>query len=349
MGIAPQTTARSSPPPRLAYPAFRPAFWLRNAHLQTLVAARRRRHWNYGWRARERIEIEIGAAGRLVAEASWQPGPRGCSPALILLHGLEGSARSHYLVGMSRKAFARGFHTVRVNLRNCGETEHLTTTLYCAALSEDIPRIVEHLRGACGVGEVHGAGVSLGANILLKFLGEREEAGRDFLSGLAVVSPPLDLALGARTLLKRSNWIYQKHFVRSLFERMRRKAEHFPGIVDLRRVARIKTVYEFDDVVTAPHFGYASADDYYCKASCGPLLSRIRVPTLMVQAKDDPLIPFESFRSAGIESNPFLELLATERGGHAAFLAARPASPDDLDEYWAEARVVQFLSALAFA
>lgn len=252
------------------------------------------------------------------------------------------------MVGISRKAFARGFHTMRMNLRNCGGTEQLTSTLYCAALSEDVPPIVRHLRDACGVGEVYAAGVSLGANILLKFLGEQGEHGRDDLGGLAVISPPPDLALGARRLLKPSNWIYQRHFVRSLIERVRRKATHDPGIADLQRVGRIRTVYEFDDLVTAPHFGFATAEDYYSKASCGPLLCRIRVPTLIVQAKDDPLIPFESFRFVGIESNPFLQLLATEQGGHAGFLAARPVVPDDLDEYWAEARVVQFLSALAF-
>jgi predicted alpha/beta-fold hydrolase len=326
------------------FPPFHPPRWLRNPHVQTLVAAQKPRRLDYGWRSWEPVEISLGKDGRILAEASWQPGNKAAIPVLILIHGLEGSARSHYMMGLSKKAFARGFHTVRVNLRNCGRTEHMTPTLYCAGLSQDVGSVVEHLRHKCGMEAIYAAAVSLGGNVLLKFLGEQGDQGGGYLRAAAVMSPPIDLAAGAQKIGERSNWIYQRRFVSSLIKRMRRKAALFPGIADMSRVERTRTIYEFDDIVTAPHFGYGRADDYYRLASSAPLLRHICVPTLIIQAADDPLIPFAAFQSSGIEQNPALTLLATKHGGHAGFLTTRPAHPDDLDCYWAESRMIDYLS-----
>jgi len=329
------------------FPPFNPPRWLRNPHLQTLVAAQKPRRFNYGWKAWEPMEIGIGQDGRILAEASWQLGNKEDSPALILFHGLEGSARSHYLIGLSRKAFVHGFHTVRVNMRNCGGTEHMTPTLYCAGLSQDVGFVVEHLRQRLGIEAICAVGVSLGANMLLKFLGEQGDAGCHRVRAGAALSPPIDLAAGARKIDERGNWVYQRHFVSRLIGRVRRKQKLFPGIADMKRVERIRTIYEFDDVVTAPHFGYGRADDYYRLASAAPLLRDIRVPTLIVQAQDDPMIPFEPFLTSGIEANPALQLAATRYGGHTGFFAFRRAQPADLDCYWAESRIIDFLSAQA--
>ena len=328
-----------------AAPPFLPPRWLRNCHVQTLIASRKPRRWSFGWEEWESVNIPLGNEGAILGEASWQPGPRADSPTLVLLHGLEGSARSHYLVGMSKKAFAAGFHTVRVNTRNCGGTEHLTPTLYCAGLSQDVGHLTKHLREKCGVEDIYLAGVSLGANIILKHLGEQGE--RAGIQGAAVVSPPIDLGLCAQRMLEPRNWIYQRYFVQRLKERMQRKALHFPGITDLSRVARVRTIYEFDEVVTAPHFGFGTADNYYRLASSAPLLRNIRTPTLLIQALDDPMIPFEPFRNSGIEENEFLHLLVTQYGGHVGFLGSRPACAADQDVYWAESRVVEFLTMLA--
>ncbi len=312
-----------------------------------MIASRKPRRYWFGWRTWEYMEIDLGREGRIAAEVSWQPGEKSASPALLLLHGLEGSAQSHYLVGISKKAFAAGFHTVRVNTRNCGGTEHLTPTLYCAGLSQDVAAIVRHLQEECRVGVMFAAAVSLGANILLKYLGEESQRAEDRIQGAAVLSPPIDLGLCARKMMEPQNWLYQRYFVRRLKERMMRKAAFYPNIADLEIVNRVRTIYEFDDVITAPHFGFGTADNYYRLASCGPVLRYIRVPTLLVQAKDDPLIPFGPFRESGIDENPSLYLLATEHGGHAGFLGTRPACAADQDSYWAESRIVQFLSRLA--
>ena len=325
-------------------PSFQPARWLRNRHLQTIVAAQRPRRFGYGWTSWEPETIELGRDGCIVGEASWQPGPRAASPALFLLHGLEGSAQSHYLVGMSKKAYAAGFHTIRINTRNCGGTEHLTPTLYCAGLSQDVGAIVRHLRERCGVEELYAAGVSIGANILLKYLGE-EGAGAG-IRAAAVLSPPIDLARGVREIEKPANWIYQRHFVTSLISRMRRKSALFPGICDLARVERVRTIYEFDDLVTAPHFGFGTADNYYRLASAAPLIPRIAVPTLIVAAEDDPIVPFGTFLECGLEHNPAVRLVAPRHGGHSGFLGARPAA-GDLDSYWGESRVVDFVCGFA--
>lgn len=333
--------------PPLCSPPFVPPRWLRNAHLQTIVASRKPRRWDFGWERSESLEIDLGKEGMLVAEASWQPGKKTDSPLLLLMHGLEGSAQSNCVVGMSRKAFCEGFHTVRINLRNCGGTEHLTPTLYCAALSQDVQSVVDHLKNKFEIREIYAAGVSLGANILLKFLGEKGEEGRNYIRGTAVLSTPIDLELGVRRMEKPENWVYQRYFVGNLIQRMRRKTALFPGLADMKRIEKVRSIREFDNVVTAPHFGFGTAENYYRIASSGPLLRFIRVPTLLVQAKDDPMIPFEPFLTYGIAENSHLRLLATERGGHNGFLAARPAG-DDRDEYWGESRAVQFLRALAF-
>jgi uncharacterized protein len=330
----------------MVFPAFNPAPWLRNPHLQTVVAARKPRSLDYGWKTSETLTIDLVEGGTILGEGSWQEGRRAERPALILFHGLEGSARSHHLLGISRKAFAAGFHAIRINMRNCGGTEHLTPTLYCAALSQDVAAVATHLRDRCDVTDVYAAGISLGANMLLKFLGEQGSEASRFIRGAAAVSTPIDLGAGARTIGMWRNRLYERYFVRSLIDRMERKAAIYPQIADLNRVRRLRSIYDFDEVVTAPHFGFGTAENYYRAASAGPLLKRIQVPVLLIQAMDDPLIPFDSFRHAGIEENPFLRLLATTRGGHAGFLAGRPADCD-LDCYWAECRVVQFLAALA--
>jgi len=301
----------------------------------------------YGWRSCEPLEIDLGPeSGKILAYASWQPGPRAARPALLLWHGLEGSAESPYLVAMSKKAFTCGFHTVRVNMRNCGCTEHLTSTLYCAALSCDIAATIQHIR-RLGCRDIYATAVSLGASMLLKYLGEQGELGPQFVRGAAVMSVPLDLRSGVDRLAQPQNWLYQRHFVKRLIRRMRRKAALYPGRFELRGIERVRTVYDFDDVVTAPHFGFGNAANYYRLASAGPLLGDIRVPTLIVQAMDDPMIPFETFRTSGIKRNPCLTLLAPPHGGHGGFIQPRRRGSPDPDARWAENRIVEFLARLA--
>ncbi len=329
------------------FPPFDPPWWMRNPHFQTIFATKKPRRFRFGWETWQPLEISIGSDGSILAEVSWQPGPLSASPALVLFHGMEGSARSHYLIGMGRKAYARGFHVVRVNTRNCGSTEHMTSTLYCAGLSQDVGAVVQCLQHKHGISSIFAAGVSLGANLLLKFLGEKGARGDEYIRAAAAVSAPIDLAAGARKIGDSGNGFYQRYFVARLIKHLRRKAMLFPGIADVARVERIRTIYEFDDVVTAPHFGYGNAENYYRLASSGPLLREVRVPTLIVQAMDDPLIPFEPFLIPGIETNPALHLLATRRGGHAGFITATRAKPEDYDCYWAESRVVDFLADCA--
>lgn len=325
-------------------PAFAPPSWLRNPHVQTILGSQLPRRLSYGWRSWEPVEIELGTGqGRLMAEASWQPGPRSARPAVLFWHGLEGSAQSRYVVAMSKKAFARGFHAVRINMRNCGGTEHLTPTLYCAALSGDIEATVRRIR-QLGCRDILAAGVSLGASMLLKFLGEQASRGPEHLRAAAVMSPPIDLRQGVDRLEHPGNRIYQRHFVRHLVRRMKRKSALFPGVCDLQRLGRVRTIYEFDDLVTAPHFGFGTAADYYRLASTAPLLGAISVPTLIVQAMDDPMIPFDTFRTAGIENNPHLRLLATTHGGHAGFIQPRRGS--EPDGHWGENRIIGFLASL---
>ena len=223
----------------------------------------------------------------------------------------------------------------------------MTPSLYCAGLSQDVRAITHQLKHRWGFDKIYAAGVSLGANILLKFLGETGENARQYLRGAAVLSPPVDLLACALKMLEPQNWVYQRYFVKRLKERMRRKIVHFPGIAKMRRVEQVRTIYEFDDVVTAPHFGFGTAENYYRLASAGPLLRDIRIPTLIIQAKDDPMVPWQSFLDSGVERNSHVQLLFTEHGGHSGFLAARPAKVSDQDCYWAECRAAQWLAMVA--
>jgi hypothetical protein len=240
--------------------------------------------------------------------------------------------------GTAEKAWQKGFHVVRLNQRNCGGTEAFTPTLYNSGLSADVGRVVDLLdregRGGLCLG-----GFSMGGNLVLKLAGERgAELGVKVIAVVAV-SPSIDLAACAQALEAPANWIYQWEFVRSLKRRLRKKAKLFPDRFDLSALRPIRTVCQFDEAYTAPDGGYASAEDYYERASALRVLAGITVPTLILHAQNDPLIPFESFSSPALTRNPQIHLVAPAQGGHCAFLA-RPGRGES--SHWAEHRLVEF-------
>lgn len=242
---------------------------------------------------------------------------------VLLLHGLEGSSRSGYLVSLAQRLLEAGYAVHRMNLRGCGLSEPHSPTLYHSGLTIDARRILEQWRAA-GRGPRFLAGFSLGGNVVLKLAGELGEAAAGLVEGVCAVSTPIDLHACVRAIMRPSNWIYHQKFVRSLkrrYERRRRTApERFPA-ADL---GCIRTIYDFDDRVTAPFFGFGNAANYYATQSSLRFLPGIRVPALLVQAKDDPMIPFELFSAPALRSNPHVRLLAVEHGGHLGFLARGP-------------------------
>ncbi len=316
--------------------SFEPHPWLRNRHVMTLVATVWPRRCSALPQATERLfEVEPGT--RLRALCHWQAEPRRHA-TLVLVHGLEGSTESTYMLGVAEKAFVAGFNAVRLNQRNCGQSEHLTSTLYNSGLSGDYRAVLFELIGRDGLPEVFYAGYSMGGNLVLKMAGELGGSAPAELRGVVAVSPTLELALSVDALARRSNWFYQQHFVRNLKNRYRRKARLFPSLYRVDGLACIHTIREFDDVITAPFCGYRDAKDYYFRASARRVIGGIRVPTLLLTAQDDPFVPFEPFHDPAIAAHPHITLIAPPAGGHCAFLSRHRGE----ERYWAEARIIEF-------
>ncbi len=287
------------------------------------------------------FEVEPGTS--VLLKCRWQ-GERRAAPTLLLLHGLEGSTDSLYVLGTAQKAYRRGFNVVGMNMRNCGGTEHLAATLYHSGMTEDIRRVVlEELAGRERLPEIFVAGFSMSGNMVLRLAGDYGAQAPDALQGVAAVSPSIDLDACAAALERRGNALYRWNFVKHLRERVRRKGRLRPGTYDTRTLRRVRTIREFDEHFTAPHGGYRDAADYYARTSSRPVIGRIRVPALIIHALDDPLIPAEPFLDADIADNPDVLLVLTRRGGHVGFLSDRAEGED---RHWAENRLVEFFTRL---
>jgi uncharacterized protein len=312
--------------------------WLTNPHVMTVVAEYWPRNLSALPHACERL-FEVEAGTWLLAKCHWQRiRPR--HPTLVLVHGLEGSSESRYMLGTAEKAFAAGFHVLRVNQRNCGGTEHLTPTLYEAGLSRDYQAVLEELIEKDGLAEIFFAGYSMGGNLVLKMAGEYGTHPPPELRGVCAICPSLDLAAVSDASDDARKLLYKWHFLWNFKRRMRRKARLFPGRYSLRSLGRVRTMREWHETITAPACGYGNAADYYHRASALRVVGRIRVPTLILAAQDDPIIPIESFRDPRIAGNPFLSLITPEHGGHCGFVSENRGN----ERFWAEARIVDFCS-----
>jgi predicted alpha/beta-fold hydrolase len=318
--------------------AFTPHRLFRHGDTQTLGA--------YLWPRRYRLRDQTGDEERLfevepgsqvLARCRWQPDP-GNSPTLVMWHGLEGSAGSAYMLTTANKVFRRGFNVVRVNVRNCGQTEHLTPTLYHGGLTNDLRVVLKELIGD-GHSRIVIAGFSLGGNMVLKLAGEYGDSPPAEIKAVGAVSPSIDLSAGRYLLNLRRNLLYQKDFLFFLKRRLRLKQKLYPDLYDVSELNSVHTIEQFDDRFVAPAFGFKGVDDYYARASSRPYIGRIRIPTLILHAKDDPFVPFEPLTDPSISANPFVLVVATEKGGHVAFVSS---NPDDEDRFWAENRLADF-------
>ncbi len=315
---------------------FTPLGALRNPHLMTIAAALwRRRFPGLPPGVTRLFETEPGT--QVSAECHWQKNPQDC-PTIVLLHGLEGSSESAYMLGTAEKAFRSGFNVLRANQRNCGSTEELTETLYHSGLSCDVRAIVMELIERDGLPELFAAGFSMGGNLVLKMAGEFADDAPPQIRGFVAVAPALDLSTCADALAARRNFIYNRRFVKGLKSRMRRKAQLFPERYRIDDMREIRSVRAFDDAITAPYCGFRDAADYYEQSSALQLAAAIRRPTLIVTAQDDPFVPFASFGKPAIRENPLITLIAPKHGGHCAFIASERGD----ERFWCEARIVEF-------
>lgn len=282
----------------------------RNPHLQTIVA-------HYWKRPEARAPVErrfvTTEPGVQVLVESQRPEGK-ARGEIVMVHGLEGSGNAGYIRSLSAVAIDAGFAAHRFHMRTCGGTEHLCQTLYHAGLTSDLLAFLGQLGEPAFL-----VGFSLGGNVVLKLAGELGEGARGIVAGVCGVSTPLDLAACARRISEPDNRVYQARFVRKMRERL-----CATGRYTARDFAGLRTVMEFDDRITAPSFGFGNAVNYYRTQSAIGYLDAIRVPTLLIQAKDDTFIPFAIYESAAVRSNPRIEVVATGHGGHLGFLGRRP-------------------------
>ena len=318
--------------------SFQPPQLLHNAHLMTLVP----RYWPRSTSLAHIPQVErlftTEPDTQLLGICHWQE-DRPASPTVVLVHGLEGCAESHYMRGIAAKAYRAGFNVVRMNQRTCGGTEQLTPTLYNSGLSSDYREIVRELATVDRLTRIWLVGYSMGGNLVLKAAGEMG-ASDPALAGAVAVCPNIDPTLCVAALERPSNWIYHQHFLSRLKARMQQKAMLFPGKWDLTHLDSMKTISRFDDIYTARDGGYRDGADYYDRAGARHVLHRIVVPSLIITAQDDPFIPYSMFTQPVVRDNPAISLLNPRHGGHCGFFHR---GTEREDAYWAENRVVEFL------
>jgi uncharacterized protein len=324
------------------FTGFAPRSGLRNGHIQTIVG-------NYLPRpafrllfTTEIIEVDPADGSRVLCHCHWQSSADFQRRlTLVLVHGLEGSSDSRYLQGLTARAWSAGWNIIRMNMRNCGDSDELTPTLYHSGLSGDVRAVVQHFNARFGIERVALVGYSMGGNLVLKLAGEWRE--RYPLQAVAAVCPAIDLAAGSDALHEPMNRLYEWHFLRRLMRRYRRKASLFPGRYQTSGLGPIGSVREFDDKIVARYCGFQNADDYYYRAASARVANRIATPTLILHALDDPFIRLTPETRSTLLANPHIMLIETLRGGHCAFLCNDGG--DDI--HWAEATVIRYLRQFA--
>jgi predicted alpha/beta-fold hydrolase len=259
--------------------------------------------------------------------------PRG---ELILVHGLEGSSEAGYARSMAYAGLEAGYAIHRVNLRSCGGTESLALSNYHSGQTSDVLHVLQERKRVSGL-PLFLTGFSLGGNVSLKLAGELGESGPELLAGVCAVSTPIDLASCAEALGKPQNYIYARRFLSRLMEKIRTRHTQAPEMYTLEHLPKVRTIFDFDDFYTARLFGFGTAGNYYRTQSSNQFLEKIRVPTLVVAAKDDPLVPFQVYNHPAFTQNPHLRLVAVEHGGHIGFIARRQP------RFWLDGLVMDWL------
>lgn len=318
--------------PPHASSTFDAPFWLRNAHVQTVwpllrqgpLPAYRRQRWD--------------TPDGDFLDLDWIDNDE-AQPLLVLFHGLEGSSHSHYARQLMQKVSRRRWRGVVVHFRGCSGEPNRLPRAYHSGDAAELDWVLRRLAALDPHGQapLFAVGISLGGNALLKWLAETGAAAGTVLRAAAAVSVPFDLATANAELSRWPKRLYARHFLRTLIPKTVAKAQHFPGLVDLARVRRARTLRDFDEVVTAPLHGFRDADDYYARASSGPGLSAIATPTLLVHAADDPFLPAHALpRRFPAAVTP----LITHHGGHVGFVQGAPPGRSD----WLPQRLLHWFS-----
>ncbi len=318
--------------------AFRPHPWFRGGHVQTLASFLLQRRIQLP-KPEERL-VEVAAGIKLRCLCYWQSARRGAL-TLIVVHGLEGSSDSQYMLGLARGGLNAGMNVVLMNQRNCGGMDAAAPTLYNSSLSGDVAAVARNIVENDGIDRCALLGFSMGGNLVRKLAGEGGHEAPPQFRTVVAGCPAMDLAASADALHEPSNRLYEYYFLMQLFRRFRRKARLFPGDFDVSRLKKISSLREFDDRITAFYCGFAGADDYYARAAASNVVDLIAVPALIIHATNDPFIRLRAETRQRILANPNITFIETGDGGHCAFLAERNGHAQD-DGRWAERTSVEF-------
>jgi len=305
--------------------------------VQTLAAFFLSRHIHLPPSEKRLIEVEPGVP--VLCHCHWQNDRRALT--LIVVHGLEGSSESQYMLGIARNGLAAGMNVIRMNQRNCGGMDHSAPTLYNSSRSADVAAVARSLVERDNIPGFVLIGFSMGGNLVLKLAGEWGNAAPRQFCGVAAVCPAINLAAGADALHEPANRIYEYYFLLQLFQRFRRKARLFPSEFDASRLGGIRTLRQFDDRITAHYCDFANADDYYARAAAANLIEHIVRPALVIHAANDPFVRILPETRRALLSNRNITYIETDDGGHCAFIGERESDPA-YDGRWAEREVVEF-------
>lgn len=318
---------------------FRPRRPFLGGHAQTLAGNFLPRH-NQLPAAEERL-FHVEHDVQVLCHCHWQTN-RVHAMTLIIVHGLEGSSESRYVIGTGSKAWRAGMNVVRMNVRNCGGTEQFGSTLYNSGMSADVGIVAKTLIEQDGLQMLAFAGFSMGGNMVLKLLGEWGDQAPPQVKAAVGISPAMDLAASADALHAPGNRLYEMKFLWSLRRRLQRKATLYPGHFEVRHLRGVRSIRDFDDQITARHFGFLDAQDYYTRAAATHVLDRIAVPALVLHANDDPFIRVLPETREKLLRNPHITFVETQHGGHCAFLA----EANGYDGRWAERQAIAFIQRI---
>lgn len=334
---------------------FRAPWWLRNPHLQTLAAA----YWPQRLAPHRAVPrfVPLSDGDTVVVHDDCPAEWAACGRAVLMMHGLGGCHRSPLLVRLTEKLTARGVRVFRLDLRGCGAGAGLARKPYHAGCSDDLAAVVEAILEWCVATEAPRRhrrrqnanalslalfGVSLSGNVLLKYLGEAPDRVPPQVTQAMAVNPPIDLAASVATLSRSINRWYDRYFVRALLRHLSTPGENQratpmqPG----GWTVPPRTLFEFDDLYTAPMSGFVDAADYYRRCSAAQFLPAIRVPTLVLTSRDDPMVPASMFTGPAVTWPGTVQLKVVNEGGHVGYLACRSADPD---RHWLDWRIIEWL------
>ena len=316
---------------------FKPAWWLRGRHAQTIWGPTVRKAFGRFTMPEMRHE-RWDTPDEDFLDLLFLDG-RENAPLVVLFHGMEGTPRSYYIPGYARHFKRLGWTFTVMFFRSCGFEMNRTAKLYHLGATEDPEMVLKKLRERYPDKALFAIGISLGGNVLAKWLGEQKEAAQQWVDAAVIISPPFDPVAAAPRFHKELFGFYAKHFVSTLIPKALDVTRRFPRLLDEEAIRQSHDFYAFDTAVTAKLTGYKDAEDYWAHTACGQFLEGIRVPTLLISAKDDQFILPESQPTELANGSPYLYPLFPDDGGHVGFVSG-PAP--GLSRYWYEEQTMRF-------